>query len=269
LKDAGRPGRIVVEREFRTVVWAIVHPSLSNRLLARAPMIHDPSWDGKPRTPSGCRAICCAITCKEPFEPEQRRGIVPDTPISLLERLRLRPDGASWQRLVDLYTPLIRNWLRRYDLDGADADDLTQEVMQVLVRELPNFRHDLRTGAFRRWLRNVTVNRLRIFWRGRRARPVAAGGSDFGHMLDQLEDPGSGLSRLWDEEHDRHVAHRLLELIEPEFEPTTWRAFRGLVLESKRTADVAAELGLTPNAVRIAKSRVLGRFREEIDGLLD
>jgi RNA polymerase sigma factor (sigma-70 family) len=192
-----------------------------------------------------------------------------DTSISLLERLRLRPDDASWQRLVDLYTPLIRDWLRRHDLDGADADDLTQEVMQVLVRELPNFRHDLRPGAFRRWLRNVTVNRLRVFWRGRRARPVAAGGSDFGHVLDQLEDPSSGLSRLWDEEHDRHVARRLLELIEPEFEPTTWRAFRSLVLEGRRTADVAAELGITSNAVRIAKSRVLSRFRQEIDGILD
>ncbi|HEY7312404.1 MAG TPA: sigma-70 family RNA polymerase sigma factor [Gemmataceae bacterium] len=192
-----------------------------------------------------------------------------DTSISLLERLRLRTDDVSWQRLVDLYTPLVRDWLRRHDLDGADADDLTQEVMQVLVRELPNFHHDLRPGAFRRWLRNVTINRLRIFWRDRRSRPTAAGGSNFGHVLDHLEDPNSGLSRLWDEEHDRHVAHRLLELIEPEFESTTWRAFRGLVLESKRTADVAAELGITTNAVRIAKSRVLGRFRQEIDGLLD
>ncbi|HTU20437.1 MAG TPA: sigma factor [Gemmataceae bacterium] len=121
---------------------------------------------------------------------------MPDTPISLLERLRLRPDEESWQRLVDLYTPLIRDWLRRHDLSGSDSDDLTQEVMQVLVRELPNFRHDLRPGAFRRWLRNVTVNRLRVFWRGRRARPVATGGSDFGHVLDQLEDPNSHLSRL-------------------------------------------------------------------------
>lgn len=194
---------------------------------------------------------------------------MPDTSISLLERLRLRPDDVSWRRLVDLYTPLIRDWLRRHDLDGADADDLTQEVMQVLVRELPNFRHDLRPGAFRRWLRTVTLNRLRVFWRGRRVRPLAAGGSDFGQILDQLEDPSSSLSRLWDEEHDRHIARRLLELIEPEFEPTTWRAFRGLVLEGRRTADVASELGITPNAVRIAKSRVLSRFRQEIDGLLD
>ena len=194
---------------------------------------------------------------------------MPETPVSLLERLRLRPDPASWRRLVDLYTPLIRDWLRRHGLQEPDAEDLVQEVLQVLVRELPNFRHDLRRGAFRRWLRTVTVNRLRTFWRARQARPRAAGGSDFAKVLDQLADPDSQLSRLWDQEHDRHVARRLLELIEPEFEPTTWRAFRGLVLEHKSTAEVAAELGISANAARIAKSRVLSRFRREAEGLIN
>jgi RNA polymerase sigma-70 factor (ECF subfamily) len=194
---------------------------------------------------------------------------MPDTPVSLLERLRLRPDSASWQRLVDLYTPLIRDWLRRSALQPPDADDLTQEVLAVLVRELPQFRHDLRPGAFRRWLRTVTVNRLRGFWRARRGRPLATGDSDFARVLDQLEDPASGPSRLWDQEHDRHVVRRLLELIQPEFEPATWQAFRRLVLEGRPTAAVAAELGISPNAVRIAKSRILSRFRQEIDGLID
>ena len=96
-----------------------------------------------------------------------------------------------------------------------------------------------------------------------------AGGSDFAKVLDQLADPDSQLSRLWDQEHDRHVARRLLELIEPEFEPTTWRAFRGLVLEHKSTAEVAAELGISANAARIAKSRVLSRFRREAEGLIN
>jgi RNA polymerase sigma-70 factor (ECF subfamily) len=187
-----------------------------------------------------------------------------ETPISLLERLRLHADDASWERLVLLYSPLIRGWLARYNLQPNDADDVCQEVMQTLLRELPHFRHDLRRGAFRRWLRNVAVNRLRSFWRGRRA-----GGAGLEVVLDQLEDPDSDLSRQWDEEHDRHVARRLLELIEPEFEAPTWRAFRLLVLEGQSTREVADRLGITANAVRVAKSRVLARFRQEIAGLID
>ncbi len=191
-----------------------------------------------------------------------------DTPISLLERLRLRPDPASWQRLVDLYTPLIRDWLRRQDVQPADVEDLTQEVLGAVARELPQFRHDLRRGAFRRWLRTVTVNRLRNFWRAARLRP-AVGGPAFEEALDRLADPDSDLSRLWDQEHDRNVVRRLLELVEPEFEPNTWRAFRLLVLEGQPARDVAAALGTSVNAVRIAKSRVLSRFRREIEGLVD
>jgi RNA polymerase sigma-70 factor (ECF subfamily) len=190
------------------------------------------------------------------------------TPVSLLERLRLHPDSTAWQRLIDLYTPLLRGWLRRYALQPADADDLTQEVLAVVVRELPEFRHDLRRGAFRRWLRTVLLNRLRAFWRARQRFPSERGG-EAESLVNELEDPESCLSRLWDREHDEHVARRLLELLEPEFEPPTWRAFRLLVLEGKSTADVAAEVGLSPGATRVAKSRVLRRFRQEIDGLID
>lgn len=191
------------------------------------------------------------------------------TPVSLLERLRVQPNDDTWRRLVELYTPVIHGWLRRQGLPPTDVEDLGQDVLAVLVRELPQFRHDGRPGAFRRWLRTVTVNRLRGQWRARRRQPQGTGDSDFVRMLDQLEDPGSGLSRLWDEEHDRTLARRLLEMTERDFEPATWRAFRRLALEDARADDVARELGLTPNAVLLAKSRVLRRLRQEVAGLLD
>jgi RNA polymerase sigma-70 factor (ECF subfamily) len=192
-----------------------------------------------------------------------------ETPASLLERLRLRPDKDAWQRLVTLYAPLLHGWLRPHGLQAADVDDLMQEVLAVVVRELPGFQHNQRTGAFRRWLRTVLVHRLRDFWRSTRARPLATGDSALVRWLDQLEDPDSGLSRLWDEQHDQHVVRRLLELIEPEVTPSTWEAFRRVALEGKDEETVAAELGLSVNAVFIAKSRVLSRLRREARGLVD
>jgi RNA polymerase sigma-70 factor, ECF subfamily len=192
-----------------------------------------------------------------------------ETSVSLLERLRSRPDEASWQRLVDLYTPLIQGWLRRHLLPDADTDDLVQEVLAVVVRELPRFEHSRRPGAFRSWLRTITAHRLRDFWRSRHYRPEATGDSDFLERLAQLEDPASGLSRLWDEEHDRHVVSRLLGTIRPHFQPTTWRAFRGVMLEGRTPAAVATQLGLSINAVLLAKSRVLNALRREARGLID
>jgi RNA polymerase sigma-70 factor (ECF subfamily) len=192
-----------------------------------------------------------------------------DTSPSLLERLHDQSDAEAWRRMVAIYTPLIQGWLRRYNLSEADAEDVTQDVLGVVVRELPSFRHNQRRGAFRTWLKTITVNRLRQLWRTKRSRPEAAGGSAFAAMLDELADPTSGLSRLWDREHDRHVARRLLAGVELEFQPSTWRAFRMTVLEGRPTDQVAAELGLTANAVLIAKSRVLKRLREHSMGLMD
>src|SRR2546421_2857972 len=116
-----------------------------------------------------------------------------DTSFSLLQRLRSQPDAESWRRLVELYTPLIQGWLRRHAVAPADADDLTQEVMTVVVRELPNFQHNGQRGAFRNWLRTVTVHRLRVLWKARHHRPAATGDSNFLKVLDELEDPSSDL----------------------------------------------------------------------------
>jgi RNA polymerase sigma-70 factor (ECF subfamily) len=192
-----------------------------------------------------------------------------DTSPSLLERLNDQTDTEAWRRMVDIYTPLIHGWLRRYGIAAPDADDLTQEVLSVVLRELPAFQHNKRRGAFRNWLRTITLNRLRQSWRLRRVHPEPTGGSQFAAMLDELADPTSALSRVWDQEHDRHVVHRLLAWVEPEFQPSTWSAFRMAVLEGHPTDHVAGSLGLTPNAVLIAKSRVLRRLREVSMGLID
>lgn len=189
-----------------------------------------------------------------------------NTPLSLLDRLRSTPDDQpSWRRLTSLYSPLIRRWLLQHDTPEADADDLTQDVLIVLAREIARFDHNGRTGAFRHWVRTITANRLKDHWRSRRS--GALNGLD--DRLAQLEDPDSELSRHWDREHDEFIVQRLLQLIQPEFAPSTWKSFQLLVIDGLPAADVAARLGLSVNAIQIAKSRVLRRLRQEGRGLID
>lgn len=191
----------------------------------------------------------------------------PETSLSLLDRLRASPDDADWSRLVELYTPLLRAWLTRSQVQAADVDDLIQEVLLVVHRELPAFQHNQRQGAFRCWLRQIVVNRLRNFWRAR-GRLIAAGiDSRLEEQLRQLEDDGSHLSQIWDREHNLAIARKLLELIESRFTATTRLVFCRLVLDGADT--VASESGLSLNAVFTAKSRVLRELRRLGQGLLD
>jgi RNA polymerase sigma-70 factor (ECF subfamily) len=188
---------------------------------------------------------------------------------SLLAKARDCSDDAAWRRLTELYNPLVARWVRPHVAQRADAEDLVQEVMTALVRELPRFDHNQRPGAFRAWLRTITVHRLRAYWDKRDARLAGAGGADQPAILAQLADPDSALCRSWDDEHDRHVAKTLLALIRLEFQPATWRAFECQVQNGRPAAQVAAELDLSVNAVLIAKSRVLKGLREKAAGLVD
>jgi RNA polymerase sigma-70 factor (ECF subfamily) len=191
------------------------------------------------------------------------------TSASLLERLRDQPEPADWHRLTSLYRPWLLGWLRRHGLDDCDAEDLAQEVLVVVLRELPYFQHNRRPGAFRAWLRTITLHRLQDFARARRYRPQPGSDSAFLDRLEQLEDPTSQLSRQWDQEHDFHLVRCLLARIEPEFQASSWQAFHAVMLEGNTPAEAAQRLGLTVNAVLIAKSRVLARLRQEGEGLID
>jgi len=184
------------------------------------------------------------------------------TSVSLLERLKnARPDASDWSRLQGIYLPLIERWLGRVPGLGDEACDLAQDVFVVMVRELPRFERQ-REGSFRAWLRRVTVNKVRSH-RKRRNRQHMLALDPAEKFLDQLADPGGDLAREWDQEHDRHVFQKLLAIVESDFNSTTWEAFRRFALDDIPAAQVAAELGLSVNAVLQAKSRVLKRLREE------
>jgi RNA polymerase sigma-70 factor, ECF subfamily len=196
-----------------------------------------------------------------------QRPIMNPTSLSLLDRLKAaRPEASDWRHLQGIYLPLIQRWLGRVPGLGDEAADVAQEVLIVVFREVPRFDRR-REGSFRAWLRRVTVNRIRSYRRKRHRRP-AVGLDPADGFLDRLEAANSELAREWDQDHDRHVFERLLAIVQPDFHPTTWEAFRRFAVDGLPAAHVAEELGLTENAVLQAKSRILKRLRQEAGDLL-
>jgi RNA polymerase sigma-70 factor (ECF subfamily) len=181
----------------------------------------------------------------------------------LLERLRSPGEARSWERFVDLYTPLLFAWTARLGLSDHDAADLVQDVFATLVEKLPEFEYD-GTRSFRAWLKTVLLNR----WREWRRRAAAAGPVAGGGALADVPDP-EDVPDLGEVEYRRQLAQRALAIMQADFEPDTWKACWEFVVCGRSAADVAADLGLTVNAVYLAKTRVLRRLREELRGLLD
>ena len=196
------------------------------------------------------------------------RGMT-ETSASLLDRVRRQSDSQAWPRLLAVYTPLIRGWLKRdVRLKEHDADDAVQEVLSVVARRVVEFDRQ-RTGSFRAWLKSITVNCVRQMVRRNQRRGGGTGDSVVLEILLQLEDPTGRLSLQWDREHDEFVMKQLLQDVREHFTESTWTAFERVALDEASADTVAAELGITANAVFIARSRVMARLRQEAEGLID
>jgi RNA polymerase sigma-70 factor, ECF subfamily len=184
------------------------------------------------------------------------------TSASLLERLRQPNPQADWARFVELYTPFLLEWARRAGLQAQDAADLVQEVFVTALHEMPQFNYD-KNKSFRGWLRTVARRKWLNRQRARQKLPEVHEAA-----LADVAGPAD-MEAFWEAEHHQRLTARALELMQAEFEPTTWKACWEFVVQSRPAADVATELGLSENAVYIAKWRVTRRLREELQGLLD
>jgi len=175
---------------------------------------------------------------------------------SLIERLRRPADRAAWDCFADIYTPILFAWAHRLGLDADGAADLVQDVFLLTMQKFHDY--EQQPGKqFRGWLWTVFVNK----WREgqRRRRPD-------GPLLHDVADHNPS-DPFWEAEYRRHLVGRALRIMEVDFEPATWKACWECVVNDRPPAEVAAELGITVNAVYHAKSRILRRLHQELAGL--
>lgn len=179
---------------------------------------------------------------------------------SLLSGLRAHAPDA-WRRMATLYTPLIFRWCLRAGIQTHPAEDVVQEVFRTVAARVGDFSREQPGSTFRGWLWTVTRYKLGDYFRQLKTHPQAAGGSDAlerWHELEAAEDPSSADSA---DDDLGDLCRRALAMVRVEFRDTTWQAFWSVVVEGQEAADVASNLGLSVNAVYLAKSRILRRLR--------
>lgn len=190
---------------------------------------------------------------------------MPSTSRSLLQRARQK-DAAAWDQLVDLYSPLVWAWVTESGLKSQDAEDVFQEAFQAAAASLHQFRKDSRHGSFRGWLRTIVRSKTMDHYRRRRHQPLGEGGSEAQAGWQELAAPAEPSEGPGDRSEPilRAQLRRVLDRLRPGFSESTWQAFERTVLDGRAPVDVAADLGLSPGAVRVAKCRVLQRLRAEL-----
>jgi RNA polymerase sigma-70 factor (ECF subfamily) len=183
------------------------------------------------------------------------------TPKSLLDRLRTtEPRREDLERLVLFCSPVLTAWCRRMGVSRADTRDWVHDVLVVLLEKLPSFTYDPEK-RFRGWLWTVLKNKVNVA--RRRQGKVGLAGDD---RLERAAGPG-GVDEEIERDYRHHLARQALRVMEGEFSPKDVRAFRIVVLEGRPAAEAAKEAGMTVAAVYKAKSRILRRMRQELEGL--
>jgi RNA polymerase sigma-70 factor (ECF subfamily) len=106
-----------------------------------------------------------------------------------------------------------------------------------------------------------------LHFRRNRDEAKAEGGSDALRRLQDLPDS------IAIESHEDTIEvgtlfRSAIEQVRGQFQEPTWQAFWLSTIDGRAPADLAAELGMTPAAIRQAKSRVLRRLKLEMGDLL-
>ena len=183
------------------------------------------------------------------------------TRVSMLMALRNDPgDQAAWSAFVDRYGPQIHAWCLRWQLQDADAQDVTQMVLLRLVRYLPEFAYDP-SRSFRGWLRTLTAHSWSEFIRDQVRGVRGAADPAVADRLDTVE-ARVDLVRHLEETYDQELLELAMAEVCERVEAHTWEAFRLTAIEGAGAAEAAARLGIAVATVYRARHVVQTMLRE-------
>lgn len=184
---------------------------------------------------------------------------------SMLARLRL-DDPEEWRRLNLVCVRMVYGLCRRIGIQPTDAEDITQDVLITVSERIGEFRRENPCDSFQGWL--FTIIRHRVFDRGRQvaAGRGGVGGSDHRLRLDQIAEELSSITAVPNYGLSPTLL-RAIDSVRERIDDQSWRVFWRFVVEGQAATAIAAEMNLTPGAVRTAKHRVAKRLKAELGSL--
>jgi RNA polymerase sigma-70 factor (ECF subfamily) len=185
------------------------------------------------------------------------------TRVTLLGRLRRDPtDQAVWEEFVEHYGPRIYGWCRKWSLQEADAQDVTQNVLLRLAEKLRDFSYDP-SRSFRAWLKTLTHHAWSDFVQSRGRPGLGSGDSGVESLLHSVE-AREDLVKQLEAEFDREILEEAMLRVRLRVAPQTWEAFRLTALEGLSGAEAGQRIPMQVAQVFVAKRRVQKMLQEEV-----
>jgi RNA polymerase sigma factor (sigma-70 family) len=188
---------------------------------------------------------------------------------SLLSRLKRWDDQESWQDFFNTYWKLIYGVATKAGLSDGEAQDVVQDTMVAVARQMPNFKYDPALGSFKSWLFLVTRRRILDHFRKeyRRVKGVEATPGDTARtaLLERIPDPsGRDLDAIWDEEWKRWLYDAALQRVKRRVESLHYQVFDCYVRKEWPVKEVAQAFRVSAGQVYVIKNRLSALLAKEV-----
>ena len=182
---------------------------------------------------------------------------------TLLSKLRSNPqDERAWREFERRYAEMIQQWCRRWGLQPSDAEDLTQDVLLAISKQMERFEYDP-SRRFRSWLKTIAHRAWCDFLEKQRRRAIGSGETAVIRMLED-QNVEEEFSAQFELEWKRKLLSDAMKLVERRVQPHTWEAFRLLTQDGLSGAEVAKQLEMKVGAVWVAGSKVRKMIQQEV-----
>ncbi len=190
------------------------------------------------------------------------------TNLSLIKSVRDGSDVESWRRFHEFYSPLLMRYLRRLGLEEDRANDLVQDVFVRLLQAMPTFQLDSKRGRFRSYLWKLTYSAL--VDQARRVKTRRHAEEEWVKRFHESSEVES--QKVQDELNEinqQQILKQALPRVHSVTSRTAWACFEQRLLRDRPGSTIAAELGISADAVYVYASRVLKAVRKQCVALAD
>lgn len=200
-------------------------------------------------------------SCEESDPASAERNLL-ETRSSLLLGLKDSANDKCWRQFFDIYWKLLYNVTRKSGFPPEDAEDIVQQTISTVARNMPGFEYDRRKGSFRGWLMRILRSRIvdAVRKRHRRVQTV--------EWQPDREDIGDDqFELLWDREWSKSLVNLALGRVKQQVKPKQYQIFHAYVVKEWTMQEVMDTLGVSQRQVYMAKYRVGEKFEEELRAL--
>lgn len=197
---------------------------------------------------------------------------------SLLSRLKNASDAVGWQYFVDNYGRLIFQVCLRTGLTRQEADDIVQDTVAAVAKQMPRFQYDRSKGSFKGWLSRVTRNHIADFLEkktreaSRRVELPEEQADGLAAHHEIVAGGSESMDEHWENEWREHLMARALRCLQQQLPARTVQIFQMSAFDGWSTEKIAAALCLSRPQVYLARHRAarlvkreIGRLKKELE----